>query len=279
MAVDLDALARAAADGDRDALSRLVAEVQHPLYRLALRFLGDPEDAADATQEVLVLVVTRLGQFEGRSAFMTWAYAIATRQLLRTRRRRIESSVAGAAPFAAFLDAGLAGGRDVTVDEAEARLLCGEVRIACTYGMLLCLSRPLRAAYLLGDVLGMPDRVGAEILEITPAAFRKRVSRAHAIVASVVADRCGLIRAENPCRCRRQLGPSIDAGILDPRRPLFAHHPRADGGGPIGAETVERAARQLDAALALGEVYRADPAFAAPEAVLAGLRRACPDLL
>lgn len=40
----LDGLARRAADGDREALSELLREIQHPMYRLALRFLGNPDD-------------------------------------------------------------------------------------------------------------------------------------------------------------------------------------------------------------------------------------------
>jgi DNA-directed RNA polymerase specialized sigma24 family protein len=151
----LEELARAAVAGDSQALSLLVREVQHPVYRLALRFLGHPEDAQDATQEILVRLVTHLGQFEGRSQFMTWTYTVAVRQLMRTRKRLIESSVKGAETFAAFLDQGLAE-RDFTAEEAEYRLLCAEVRISCTYGMLLCLSRPLRASYILGDAMGMP---------------------------------------------------------------------------------------------------------------------------
>ena len=50
----LEELARRAASGDSETLSRLVEEVQHPVYRLALRFLGHPEDAKDASQEILV---------------------------------------------------------------------------------------------------------------------------------------------------------------------------------------------------------------------------------
>jgi DNA-directed RNA polymerase specialized sigma24 family protein len=153
--VNVDELARRAGDGDRDALSALVRELQHPMYRLALRFLGHPEDAQDACQEILVRIVTRLGTFEGRSKFTTWAYSVATRSLLRTRKRVVESSVRGAGQFAAFLDAGM-GDVDTTMEEAEYRLLCEEVRISCTYGMLLCISRPQRAAYLLADVVGSP---------------------------------------------------------------------------------------------------------------------------
>lgn len=64
---ELTGLALAARDGDRAALESLCRQVQQPMYRLALRFCGDPHDAQDATQEVLIRLVTRLGSFEGRS--------------------------------------------------------------------------------------------------------------------------------------------------------------------------------------------------------------------
>jgi Sigma-70 region 2 len=74
---DLDevtGLALAARDGDRAALEELCRAVQQPMYRLALRFCGNPADAEDAAQEVLIRLVTNLGSFEGRSRFTTWAY-------------------------------------------------------------------------------------------------------------------------------------------------------------------------------------------------------------
>jgi RNA polymerase sigma factor (sigma-70 family) len=275
--VSLEQLAERAAAGDSAALSRLVEQVQHPVYRLALRFLGHPEDAKDASQEILVRLITNLGSFEGRSQFMTWAYTIAVRQLMRTRKRQIEASVKGAESFAAFLDRGLAE-RDFTAEEAEYRLLCAEVRISCTYGMLLCLSRPLRASYILGDAMGFPDTVAAEICGISRAAQRQRLSRARETMRHIIAHRCGLVDASNPCRCGRQIESSLAAGILDPEQPAFATHPRTDS-GPIETDTIERAAGQLDLALAMGEVYRSDPSFAAPQEVWERLREACPDLL
>ncbi len=128
--VTIDDLARRAADGDRDALSALVRELQHPMYRLALRFLGHPDDAQDACQEILVRIVTHLGSFEGRSKFTTWAYTVATRSLLRAKRGFVEASVQGPEQFAAFLDAGM-GEIDPTMEQAEYRMLCEEVRISC----------------------------------------------------------------------------------------------------------------------------------------------------
>jgi RNA polymerase sigma factor (sigma-70 family) len=194
--VTVDELARRAADGDRDALSELVRELQHPMCRLALRFLGDPDDAQDACQEVMVRIVTRLDTFEGRSKFTTWAYTVATRSLLRTRKRAVESSVQGAERFAALLDG--MGDLDTTIEEVEYRLLCEEVRISCTYGMLLCLARPQRAAYLLADVLGLIDVEGAEILECSREAFRQRVARARRTLRSVIDNRCST--ASPTCR-------------------------------------------------------------------------------
>lgn len=276
--VDLDELARRAAGGDKRALGELCRELQHPIYRLALRMVSDPHDAEDATQEILVRLVTNLGSFEGRSKFMTWTYTVATRQLLRTRKRLVESSVRGPAAFAAAVDAGMGPFYEDAGSEAEYQELCAEVRISCTYGMLLCLSRPVRVAYILGDLMGMPDRDGAEILEVTPDAFRQRLSRARRTMRRIIANRCGLVREENPCRCGRQITSGVERGILDRSTLKFAAHPRGDP-RPIRADTLERAAEQLDLAVAMAEVYRSDPAFVAPRAVYERLRRAAPDLL
>jgi RNA polymerase sigma factor (sigma-70 family) len=271
----LDELAVAAAGGDRDALTTLVQRVQHPLYQLALQFLGHPHDAQDATQEILVRLVTRISTFEGRAKFMTWAYTVATRQLLRTRKRLIESSVRGARPFAELLDRGLAA-RDFTAEAAEYRQLCEEVRISCAYGMLLCLTRPLRAAYLLGDVLGLPDRTGAEICEITPGAFRQRLARARRTIRHVIDNRCGLINPANPCRCGRQIQSSLDLGILDRTNLVLAGHPRRPD-DRAARRRLDAIADQLDTAVAIGELYRADR-FAAPAQVWQQVQQACPTL-
>jgi RNA polymerase sigma factor (sigma-70 family) len=265
-------LARRASEGDREALSALVRDLQHPMYRLALRFLGDPDDARDACQEILIRTVTRLGTFEGRSKFTTWAYTVAMRSLLRTRRLLVESSVQGAEQFAAFLDAGM-GEVDPTLEEVEYRLLCEEVRISCTYGMLLCLSRPQRAAYLLADVLEVTDADGAEILGCTREAFRQRVSRARRTLRRVIDNRCGLVDPANPCRCGRQITSSQAAGILDRDRLPLAGHPREEV-----RVWIEPVAKQLDAVVAIGDLYRFDR-FAAPAQLWEELQSRFPDLL
>jgi RNA polymerase sigma factor (sigma-70 family) len=274
----LDLLAARAVDGDAAALQELCRALQHPIYRLALRFFGTREDPEDLTQEILVTVVTNLGSFEGRSKLMTWVWTIASRHLQRARTRAVEASVRGPGAFAEWLDRNLPGEAYDPASAAEYAALCGEVRIACTYGMLLCLSRDLRITYLLGDLVGLSDREGADVLEIQPATFRKRLSRAREVLRTVIADRCGLVRASNPCRCDRQIRPSIEAGILDTGTLVFTEHPRADGAGPIPSGVLEEAAAQLDLAEAIAEVYRSDPAWQAPDGVLERLRTAAPAL-
>lgn len=273
--MDLNALAYSAVQGDREALESLCLEVRDPVYRLALRMLGSPHDAEDAAQEILVQVVTHLGQFEGRSQLMTWVYTLATRYLLRTRKRAAEASVRGAEPFAEWLDTHLADTAYGPAEEAELKLLEDECRVACTQGMLLCLSREQRVALLLGDVLGLSDREGAEICEVNRAAFRQRLARARGTIRFIIAKRCGLIDAGNPCSCSRQLGACIQQGILDPQQPVFATLPRASRERPT---QLERAANQLGELERFAALVGSDD-FSAPESVWAHVRLRAPDLV
>lgn len=279
-ALDLDdatVLALAAREGDREALEELCRRLQGPMYRLCLRFTGHPADAQDATQEVMVRIITHLSSFEGRARFTTWAYTLAVRQLARTARRQAEASVAGPKAFSAFLDRHVEDRRWDPEDQAVYQELCADVRLSCTYGMLLCLSRGARVAYLLGDLLGFTDVDGAEICGITPAAFRQRLARARAVMRELMGRRCGLVREANPCRCDRLVVASQDRGVLDPRRPAFARHAGVEL--PITVTTLQSAAAELDVAVACAQVYRSDPTFVAPPVLWSRLAAAIPTLV
>ena len=132
-------------------------------------------------------------------------------------------------------------------------------------------------AYLLGDLLQFTDVEGAEVCGIAPAAFRQRLARARKVMRSIVADRCWLIRAENPCRCSKLVEASIEFGITTRQSPTYAHHPGAPS--PIPADTVERAAAELDVAEAVATVFRSDPEWLAPEQVWSKLQPALPTLV
>src|SRR5882724_8274534 len=124
----LKALAAAAAHGDRAAAQALLENLQDPVYRLALRMLGHPADAEDATQEILVVVLTHLGSFRGESALFTWVFRIAASHLLRAKRGRRETLDFDT--LAERLDAGMK--REMDPSEAadpEAETLTLEIRL------------------------------------------------------------------------------------------------------------------------------------------------------
>jgi Sigma-70, region 4 len=164
------------------------------------------------------------------------------------------------------------GDVDPTLEEAEYRLLSEEVRITCTFGMLLCLPRGQRAAYVLADVMGLTDAEGAEILDCNREAFRQRVSRARRTLRFVIDNRCGLVDPANPCRCGRQIASGEDAGIIDRQRLPLARHPRQEA-----RVWIEPVAKQLDTVVAIGDLYRFDR-FAAPSKVWDDLQARFPEL-
>jgi RNA polymerase sigma factor (sigma-70 family) len=85
-AMTAEELTRRAIDGDRDALDTLVKSLQGDVYRLAVRMLWNRQDAEDATQEILVRIVTRLSHFDFRSRVRTWVYRIAVNYLLDVKK-------------------------------------------------------------------------------------------------------------------------------------------------------------------------------------------------
>jgi RNA polymerase sigma factor (sigma-70 family) len=263
--------ARAAASGNRDAAEEVLAAIEDGVYRLSVRMLGHPEDARDATQEILVVVLTHLAAFRGESAFRTWVWRIAANHLVRFRRGRRETIDFDL--LAERLDVGLAA-EPSRLPEAEANLYAREIRLRCTQAMLLCLDRDSRIAYIVGDILGLSGDEAASILDLDPATYRKRLSRARGRLYAFMRERCGVYDAANPCRCDRQVDCALERGILKPDEPLLVKHPVREGRapGPIDRGTLERGALEVEGLLRVAEVMRAHPAYAAPETLIDGLR-------
>ena len=88
----LDAqLASLASAGDDSAFTTLVTRFQPAVFRWALMFATDPDDAEDITQEVFVRTHQQLGQYRSDGPLEAWLYRITRRaatQLRRTRKRR-----------------------------------------------------------------------------------------------------------------------------------------------------------------------------------------------
>ena len=215
-----EGLIDAALAGSGQALNQLLVRHQDWLYNVALKMCLSPADAADLTQEALVKVVTKLGQFGGRSSFRTWAYRIALNHFLTAKARPMETVVTSFAAYDADLDR--IPDTDPSALDALARdELVAEAKVSCLSGMLLCLDRIQRLTYIVGELFGADHRAGAALFDIAPATFRKRLQRARADLRAFMQHRCGLVDPNNPCRCARKTAGFIAAGWVDPERMRF----------------------------------------------------------
>jgi len=205
----LEPLARRAIDGEREALDHIVRALQGDVYGLALRTLWNREDAEDATQEILVRVVTRLAQFDFRSKLRTWVYRIAVNYILDVKKSPVERMHLTFERFADDLAEGLSSEGPT---EAEHSLLTEEVKIGCTLAMLQCLDRPHRLTYILGELFELPGPEAAEALAISPELFRKRLQHSRAAVLSFTRAHCGLASDSAACRCHRRVPIALRSG-------------------------------------------------------------------
>lgn len=217
-------LVRQAQNGDRDALEKLILRHQAWIYNIAIRMVFHPEDAEEVTQEVLIKTITRLSTFKGESSFRTWLYRVATNHVLNMKRRKAEISETTFSAYGAAIestpDLDLPDPASVPV---EIPMLIEEAKIGCTSGMLLCLDRRQRLVFTLGEILGVSDGVGGEILEMTADNFRQSLARARRDLYSFMNNQCGLVNKNNPCRCPKKTKGFIDAGHVDPHNLHFAH--------------------------------------------------------
>ncbi|WP_433265407.1 RNA polymerase sigma factor SigM [Micromonospora vinacea] len=173
-ATDLELL-RAHVAGDRDAFAELFRRHRDRLWAVALRTLGDREEAADALQDALLSAHRAAGRFRGDSAVTTWLHRIVVNACLdRIRRRqahptvplpdgnRAEDGTGGLEPAAPATD------HDTVLVVREA---------------LAALPLEQRAALVLVDVQGYPVAEVARILGIAEGTVKSRCARGRARLA------------------------------------------------------------------------------------------------
>ena len=262
----LEEQAKRAIGGDGAALAAVVNGLQDDIHRLSLRMLWHPQDAEDATQEILFKIVTNLATFRGESALRTWALRVATNHLLNVRRSRMEERNLNFEEFGADLLDGLA---DPQADPPDQALLVEEVKIGCTQAMVLCLDRDERIAYILGDVFELRSDVAAEILGIQPATFRKRLSRARGQLRDFMRAYCGLMNRDAPCSCPRRVSRALQLGRVDRSRLLFAGQAEASSRRlPVIEEIAE-----MESLHEMAAIHQSHPRWQTPASVREAVER------
>jgi RNA polymerase sigma factor (sigma-70 family) len=184
-----------------------------------MRMLGCRADAEDATQDILVRALQSLHTFRGDSKFRTWLYRVATNHLLNFRKQKWIASEA----ICSFPDASAGLRRVPDFDPPDPRtvpvpveVLVEETKMCCMMGTLLCLDGRQRLVFVLGEIFGVSDNVGAEIVEVTPANFRQILSRARRDLYAYLRGNCSLLDPHNACKCARKTRAFIDGGFVDP---------------------------------------------------------------
>jgi RNA polymerase sigma-70 factor, ECF subfamily len=164
------ALADAAQQGDRDALEQLLRRNHDRIAALCRRMCGNDADAADATQEALIAIVRGLDRFDGRAAFGTWAYRVATNACLDEIRRRSRRPVVGLDRLPeppAAIDTAAVATASVDVDAA-----------------LRTLPLEFRVAVVLRDLCALDYREIADVLQVPVGTVRSRIARGRAALAA-----------------------------------------------------------------------------------------------
>ncbi|MGL1904236.1 MAG: RNA polymerase sigma factor [Fibrobacterales bacterium] len=206
----------AAIEGDVTSLNALFDQHKQYIFNVALKMLNNIEDAEDVTQEILLKLITKLSTYSSeKSRFRTWLYRITFNHILNKKQNVYEQNIDSFETFFGVIEASV----EAPMSEIESEVYEKEINesiVACMAGMLMCLSREQRLTYIIGEVFQIEHNLAAEIFEIEPAAFRKRLSRARADLHEWIHNRCGLVNTDNPCRCKNKVKSFIRAGYVNP---------------------------------------------------------------
>jgi RNA polymerase sigma-70 factor, ECF subfamily len=174
-------LVAAAQGGDRSALDRLLRRHYDRVHAVCRRIAGTDRDADDAAQEAMIGIVRGLAKFDGRSAFSTWAYRIATNAALDELRRRRRRPALHAVPE----DAPAAETPDPSAERhVEAVLDRGALDAA-----MAGLGDDFRIVVVLRDVADLDYAEIADVLQIPVGTVKSRIARGRSQLAEALGNR------------------------------------------------------------------------------------------
>lgn len=207
-------------EGDKKSLEIIIKSIHGLIFNLALRFLWNRMDAEDATQEILLKIITNLSKFNGKSKFETWAYRVATNYLINHKQTQVEKVLTSFEVYAADLQTFKA---PIEYNLPDKDLLEKELKTSCTLAMLQCLNREQRMAFILGSILKTDSKTGAAITNTTPENFRKRVEQSRKRIAHFLNGNCGVFNPVNPCRCSKRINTALVCGRIDKNNLSFTN--------------------------------------------------------
>lgn len=245
-----------AVNGDKEALQALLAGVQDFIYNLSLRMLGTPQDAEDASQEIMMKLITQLSTFRKESAFSTWVYRIATNYLISYKKSMFAKRPLSFEFYAEDIEAGFIPNSEDLLQSIDEEILAEELKQSCTNVMLQCLDPESRCIYVLGLMFKADSSVCGEILGITPEAYRQRLSRIRKKMAAFLGAYCGLSETGS-CNCKKRVGYAIQTHRLNPQKLDYSALERLDDSATLGFTQAMEEMDELSLIFAQLPKYRA----------------------
>ncbi len=212
---ELQALVDQAVAGDKKALETLVANVQDLVFNLSLRMLGTFADAEDAAQDILLKMITHLSSFRGESSFTTWVFSIAINHLKNYKKHMFACHPLSFEYYGDDIENGKAQDVPDLTQNVEKNLLAEELKMSCTNVMLQCLDTESRCIFILGTMFQIDSRMAGEILEMTPEAYRQRLSRIRRKMADFLGQYCGEY-GSGKCKCKDRVNYAIQSHRINP---------------------------------------------------------------
>ena len=208
-----------ALSGDQSAMEMLLIRHQPWIYNLSFRMVMVSADAQDVTQEILIKVMTKLSTYdETKASFRTWLYRIVVNHIINMKKRGYEAAISDIESYYSFV----AQVPDSDPDSSpETQMVINDIAIGCVMGVMLCLDRKQRIAFLLAIAFNATDAQGSEILGVTKDSFRKLLSRARKKLHEHMNGNCSLINPDAPCQCRKKANGFMAGGAYGPERITF----------------------------------------------------------
>ena len=172
-----------AQNGDQAALGQLLEKYQHRLFSVALRMLGNRDDASEITQDAMLKVIVNIGKYNGQSALSTWMIRITMNlSISYLRKRRLRHTASLDAPMrsnnggdqGAALSDHLSGDGEPTPDLS----VQNSEMIQKMHQCLDALEDDFRAVIILRDLNEMDYQAISEVLEIPVGTVKSRLFRA-----------------------------------------------------------------------------------------------------
>jgi RNA polymerase sigma-70 factor (ECF subfamily) len=166
--------------GDSTAYRRFVDSNSANVYNLALKLLGDEQEAEDVLQETFLSAFRAIDHFEGRSKLSTWLYRITyNASLMHLRKRDRMTTFSLDQPLGDEEPAGESSDRHLVDWSAvpDDQLLTAEARQEMEQA-IAGLPESLRATFILRDIQGLSGAETAEVLGVTVQAVKNRLHRA-----------------------------------------------------------------------------------------------------